>query len=131
MILLCDIGRQRIALPLEAVVEVVAATAPTPVPGAPAAVLGVLRLRNEVVPVIDLGAVAARGNEPVAATEPLAPTEQFVVARHAGRRVALRVRRAEWLPDEATRLSEASVRSGDLAVILAEALGTDMEDRTG
>lgn len=43
------------ALPIDHVREVVAWSSPTPLPGAPPLVEGVVRLRDEVIPVVDLG----------------------------------------------------------------------------
>lgn len=49
------VGGERYGLPIGQVREVVAWTPPTPLPGARAVVEGVLRLRDEVVAVVDLG----------------------------------------------------------------------------
>lgn len=49
------VGGKAYALPIDHVREVVAWSAPTPLPGAPPLVEGVLRLREEVIPVVDLG----------------------------------------------------------------------------
>jgi chemotaxis signal transduction protein len=51
-----------VALPVEVVREVAAAPPVTALPGAPRAVLGVLNLRGEVLPVLDT--TAALGGEP-------------------------------------------------------------------
>ena len=55
--LLVRVGGERYALPIDDVVEVTRIGDLTPVPGAPDAVLGVQKLRGQVVPVVDLGAV--------------------------------------------------------------------------
>lgn len=50
-----SVGREEYAVPITAVKEVVTWTPPTPVPEAPAVVEGVVNLRGEIIPVIDLG----------------------------------------------------------------------------
>lgn len=59
--LLLPVGADRYALELVAIREVVLAPTVTPLPGAPAAVLGVVNLRGEVVPVFDTVALLGRG----------------------------------------------------------------------
>lgn len=49
------VGRQEYAVPITTVREVVAWTQPTPVPEAPPIVEGVVDLRGEIFPVVDLG----------------------------------------------------------------------------
>ena len=58
---LARVRGERYALPVGGVSEVARLGALTPVPGAPAAVLGVFSLRGEVVPVLDLGVVLGLG----------------------------------------------------------------------
>jgi chemotaxis protein histidine kinase CheA len=55
--LLLPVGAERYAVELTAVREVLVAPAPTPLPGAPPTVLGVVNLRGEVVPVLDTAAL--------------------------------------------------------------------------
>jgi purine-binding chemotaxis protein CheW len=55
--LLVALGEDRYALPVEQVREVLRSTVLTPVPGAPAAVRGVLNLRGEIVPALDTAAL--------------------------------------------------------------------------
>lgn len=49
------VGRQEYAVPITVVKEVQAWTMPTPVPEAPPIVEGVIDLRGEIIPVVDLG----------------------------------------------------------------------------
>lgn len=84
-VLLCRIDDTRYAVPARDVEEVVRAAAVTPVPGAPAVILGLLDLRGAPVPVLD---ARRRFGHP---TRALDPSERFVVARAGARRVALRV----------------------------------------
>jgi purine-binding chemotaxis protein CheW len=53
--LVFPIGAERYALPVDQVKEVVAAPAVTPLPTAPAAVLGLVNLRGDVLPLFDAG----------------------------------------------------------------------------
>src|SRR5579884_1363240 len=71
--------------------EVVRAVLPTPLPGAPEVVEGVINLRGRVVPVFDL---RRRFRLP---PRPVEPGDHLIVGRAAGRRVVLRVDRAEGL----------------------------------
>jgi purine-binding chemotaxis protein CheW len=75
----------RYALPLEIVERAVRAAKVTPLPLAPAVVLGALDVEGDVIPVFDL---RRRFQLP---ERPLHPAQQFVLASAAGRRVALRV----------------------------------------
>jgi hypothetical protein len=59
--LLLPVGADRYALELTAVREVVRAPAVVPLPGAPPAVLGLMNLRGEVVPVLDTAALLGSG----------------------------------------------------------------------
>lgn len=49
------VGQQEYAVPITVVKEVQAWTMPTPVPEAPSIVEGVIDLRGEIIPVVDLG----------------------------------------------------------------------------
>lgn len=49
------VGNQEFAVPIAVVKEVQAWTMPTPVPEAPPIVEGVIDLRGEIIPVVDLG----------------------------------------------------------------------------
>src|SRR5262245_6063358 len=77
-----------LALPSSDVVEVVRAVAVTPLPKAPAIVEGVMNVRGKVVPVINV-----RARLGLSARE-IAPSDHFVIARVAGREVALHVDQA-------------------------------------
>lgn len=77
------VGAEHYALPVDSVLEVSKLGDFVPVPGAPPAVLGVLNVRGQVVPVVDLAPLlgAARGGE----------RPRVVVSEDEGRRVALAV----------------------------------------
>jgi purine-binding chemotaxis protein CheW len=49
------VGKQEYAVPISVVREILAWMAPTPVPEAPPIVEGVVELRGEILPVVDLG----------------------------------------------------------------------------
>ena len=86
-VLLFELAEQRFALPVSDVVELTRACAVQVLPEAPPLVLGVLNLRGQVVPVLDL-----RRRFRLPELE-LDPSHFFVLARIAGRLVALRVDR--------------------------------------
>jgi purine-binding chemotaxis protein CheW len=77
-------GGERRGIDLDAVREVATPRAYTPLPGAPACVLGLANLRGRIVTVVDLA--AALGREPGDA-----PDGRIVVVSHAGRGVGLAV----------------------------------------
>ena len=89
--LLFTLEGQRYALPAEDVRELVRAVRLTPLPRAPDVVEGLLNLRGELLPVLDL---RRRFRLP---PRPLSPSDHFIVAQAGPRRVALRVDRAEGL----------------------------------
>ncbi|MBI5411306.1 MAG: purine-binding chemotaxis protein CheW [Nitrospirae bacterium] len=80
-----DLEGQRYGLPLEAVERVLSMVAVTPLPQAPAIVLGVVNLRGAVVPVLD---IRRRFGAPPRAYGPAA---HLIVARTSRRIVALPV----------------------------------------
>lgn len=90
-VLLFTLEGQRYALPLEEVRELVRAVRLTPLPRAPAVVEGLVDLRGELLPVLDM---RRRFRLPV---RPLSSADHFVVAQAGERRIALRVDRAEGL----------------------------------
>lgn len=74
---------QRFALPLAAVRRIVRAVEVTPLPGAPALVLGAIDVQGDVVPVFDFRRrLGAMGRE-------IDPADQFMIASTARRAVAL------------------------------------------
>lgn len=81
--LLVDVGEERYALPVEDVLEVAYAPDPSPLPGAPAAVLGLQNVRGGVMPLLDLGLLLGG-----AASQPRAA---MVIVEHEGRSAALSV----------------------------------------
>jgi purine-binding chemotaxis protein CheW len=77
------LDNQRYALPLAAVERVIRAVEVTPLPGAPPAVVGVIDVRGQVIPVFDL-----RRRFGLAERE-ITPEDQFLIASTARRAVAL------------------------------------------
>lgn len=82
---------QTFALPAGEVVEVLRMAAPSPVPGAPAAVRGLLDVRGEVMPVIDAGVALG------APRRALRLEDHLVVLDAGGRLLALAVERVTGL----------------------------------
>ncbi len=78
---------QTFALPASCALQVLRMAAPTPIPGAPPHLRGVLDVHGTLVPVVD---VAARLGVPC---RPPRPEEQLLVVEAGGRRVALEVER--------------------------------------
>jgi purine-binding chemotaxis protein CheW len=89
-LLVFSLGAHDYGVPVPVVNEVVRAVAPTPLPGAPAIVEGAIDYRGTVVPVLDLRSRFGH------AAKPIEPSDHFIIARAAGRLVALRVDRAGW-----------------------------------
>jgi purine-binding chemotaxis protein CheW len=90
---------QTFALPAANVVQVLRMAAPTPVPGAPSFVRGLLNVRGLLLPVIDVR--VRLGSTP----RPVRAEDQLLVAESGGRRVALEVERVvdvRDLPDGAS-----------------------------
>ena len=76
------IGPEDYALPVESVTEVAELGDVTPVPGAPAGVLGARNLRGQVLPVIDMATVFGLSSSTPSC---------LIVADHDGRRAGLAV----------------------------------------
>jgi purine-binding chemotaxis protein CheW len=79
------VAGRRYALPAAQIRELVRAVAITPVPHAPSTVEGVIDVRGEIVPVLD---VRARYGLPAKAP---VPSDQLILADVGGRTVAIRV----------------------------------------
>lgn len=106
-ILTFRLARQRFAVPLGSVVEVVRAVAVTPLSQAAPIVDGVIDFRGTLIPVLDLG--QRFGLPP----RPVAPDQRFVIVRDPARLVGLRVDATEWLadlPDGALRPTEGLIQ---------------------
>lgn len=103
-VLLFTLERQRYGLPVEDVRELVRAARLTPLPQAPDVVEGLLNLRGELLPVLDLRRRFRH------AARPLSPMDHFIVAHAGARPVALRVDRAEGLHVIAANEWDASPR---------------------
>lgn len=141
-VLLFEVGGQRYALPTADVRELVRAVAITPLPGAPPVIEGVVNVRGQVMPVLD---VRARFALP---PKPLDPSDIFVVASAGPRGVILRVDRASQLTlvDDAAmappgslglaashlagvaKLDDGLVLIHDLATFLSAAEGESLEE---
>jgi purine-binding chemotaxis protein CheW len=94
----------RYALPLHSVERVVRAAEYTPLPLAPAAVLGAIDVAGNILPVFNLR------NRFQLHERPLALTDQFIIARTAGRSVILVVDAALGVIDEPPRGTLDSAR---------------------
>jgi purine-binding chemotaxis protein CheW len=82
-LLLLTVHCQRYALPLPAVRRVVRMVAITPLPRAPAIVLGLVNVHGDIVPVLD---IRSRFGLPA---RPVRMTDQLVIAQTARRTVAI------------------------------------------
>jgi purine-binding chemotaxis protein CheW len=87
-VLVFDVAGQRHGLPASDVQELLRAVAVVELPRAPPGVEGIINLRGQVVPVVSM---RGRVGQP---ERPLEPADHFIVARAAGRLLALRVDRA-------------------------------------
>lgn len=76
---------EQYAIPARLVLEVAKLGAMTPVPGAPAAVLGISNIRGQVIPVVDLAALLGLGRD--RAEDPV----RIVLVADGERRAALTV----------------------------------------
>ena len=111
-----DVGELRLAVPLTHVREVHRAVAITPLPGAPPVIEGVIDVRGDVVPVVDLGERLGVARAPVRVS-------QAILLIWTGERlVALRVDRVHWIEqldgDDVTateRLSRATLELAGVA----------------
>ena len=83
------LGEQRYALPLDTVQRIVRAVEVTPLPGAPAVVLGVINVAGCVLPVLSL---RQRFRLP---EREIGPADQFVLAQMSQRTVALVIDEAQ------------------------------------
>jgi purine-binding chemotaxis protein CheW len=109
-VLLCHAGGRVFGLAADAVLEVLPATEPTPLPGMPSPLLGLVAARGTVVPVFDLAAALgpADGVAPAAAQGPGSPVH--VLLRDGARLAAALVDAVGdlvLLPGGAAREAEA------------------------
>ena len=86
-VVVVEVEGRRCGLLARDVHEVVAAVRPSPLPGAPSEVEGLVNLRGTTVPVLDLRVRFGLPGRPVR------PSDRMVVVEAAGRRLALRVDR--------------------------------------
>jgi chemotaxis signal transduction protein len=68
-VVIATIGHQAFAFPVEQVREVVPLVDPTPMPSWPAHVLGVIELRGELMPLVDVAEVLGQPRRPVSASQ--------------------------------------------------------------
>ena len=117
-LLLVDLGGAAAALPLDQVLEVLRPGTITPVPGAPRCVRGVLSVRGELLPVLDL--LALWGEASATGPEPLGVGRGAVVliGSEQGPRAGIAVRSVIRLASE----RPAGVRAADVREILARAM---------
>lgn len=87
-VLVASLDDERLALPLEDVVEVLPAMASSPLPHAPVVIAGIVNLRGEPLPLLDLR--TRLGGIPAVPD----PDDHVVVCRIQGRRVGVWVDRA-------------------------------------
>lgn len=111
-VLLCHAGGQIFGLAAEAVLEVLPATAPAPLPGMAPPLLGLVAARGTVVPVFDLAAAlgATDGTPPTAARVSGHGAALHVLLRDGARLAAARVDAVGdlvLLPGGAARAAEA------------------------
>lgn len=107
--LVVKVGDERYAIAVQEVREVRTGLDPAPLPGAPPVVLGLEKVRGEVMPVVDLGALIGAG----APDEPAA----IVVVEDAGRSAALAVGElleVKPLSEERTQEDSEMLRSSAL-----------------
>ena len=102
--LLTRIADLRLAFPAEVVRAIHRAVLVSPLPGAPPVIEGIVHVRGEPIPVIDLAERLALPPRPV-----LSPDEHLVVLSAGGRTVAVRVDEAEELVELDTR----AIAAGD------------------
>jgi purine-binding chemotaxis protein CheW len=102
------LDKRRYALPLAAVERIVRAVEITPLPNAPAIVLGVMNMAGDVIPVIDLRRSCGMPEREITAAD------QLLVATTGGRTVALLVDETEGLiePPASAVISVADIVPG-------------------
>jgi len=108
--LLFELAAQRFAVPLSDVVEVLRAVAIRALPSAPAITLGIIDVRGEILPVLDLRARFGLDEKA------LDISDQFIVAHAGPRKVALHV-------DRTITLMQLSMLPSGRAENLAHAFG--------
>jgi purine-binding chemotaxis protein CheW len=124
-LLLFELSARRCALLAREVIEIVRAVEIRRLPHAPLVVEGIIDLRGEIVPVLD---IRSRFGLPA---RPLRPSDHLIVVLSAGRKVALRVDRAlslleleilaladaVHLPEDLRHLAGVTSLEGELVLI--------------
>jgi purine-binding chemotaxis protein CheW len=125
-VVIAIIGHQAFAFPVEQVREVVPLMEPTPMPSWPEHVLGVIELRGELMPLID---VAERLGQP---RRPVSARQQVLVVTLAERTVGVLVDRVESVATGTLRpTSELAPADGEGSVargLLSELHGAVLVD---
>lgn len=114
-----ELDGHRLAIPATAVVEIVRAATPSPLPGAPEVVLGLLNLRGAMVPVFD---VRARLGFPARA---LRASDHLVIADAGPRRVALVVDRVRSVIEVAAVTLSAAAELPARSAVVAGVVRTE------
>lgn len=113
-IVVCQLGEERYGLDIAKVYEIIRHQPITAIPGAPAAVEGIINLRGRIIPVVDL-----RTRFRMARAEPTRAT-RIVVAETAGTRVGLIVDAVSEVlnvPADAVEPAESVVTGADAAAL--------------
>lgn len=109
------VGGRVFAMDIMGIREILRSPVVTAVPNAPAEVAGVLNLRGELLPVVDLHRALLHGDAPVSRDE-----VKLVVARAAGRTAGVQVDQVlEVVSVDATELTPVPGGDGDTAVVAA------------
>lgn len=103
VVMVLKIGAERYGVELEGVAEVLPPVCPTPVPGGPHALAGVIDVQGEIRPVIDLKRMLYLGSSELTADTPV----PVVLLRASGRRLGLQVDGIEQI----LRIPSAEIRS--------------------
>jgi len=128
--LLLPVGEDWYALELDAVREVVPRPVVTPVPRAPAGVLGVLNLRGEVVPVLDTARLLGVGHAAAAAHVAVAETARGPAALAAdGLPVRVTLGDPAGAAELPAGLARFTVGDGVATLLDAESLVGALEER--
>ena len=118
------LGERTIGIPSAIVRELIRAVAITGLPGAPAGVTGVIDLRGELIPVVDLSDRLGLAARPVRAADQLVICQgtNGMLAVRADRVLELRTLELEPLPTgaEADPIVRGLARTADGVIVIAE-----------
>jgi purine-binding chemotaxis protein CheW len=129
-VMVLGIGKERYGIDLADVAEVLPPVRPTPVPGTPAIVAGVINVHGEIRPVLDLARLLNMDAAPDGAPA------RVILLRREGREIGLQIESVEhirWIPLTAVEASPAGASrhvrgaTGDLLMLLStEALFAEL-----